>query len=98
MCVLLKKCQAKTITDAWELLHMKLTKHGHKTKNFILDNDCSNDMKPTLTKNNESYQLMPPNMHCRNAAEHAIHTFKITVWQVLPPVTQNFPYQNGTDC
>ena len=32
----LKNCQAKTITEAWESLHEKLTKHGHETKKSSL--------------------------------------------------------------
>ena len=98
LCAPLKNRQAKSITEAWTQLHERLTKHGHETKHFILDNMCSSDLKLALIKNDKKYELTPPNIHRRNAAERAIHTFKITVWQVLPPVTQNFPYQNGTDC
>ena len=76
LCAPLKNRQAKTITEAWTYLHDKLTKHGHETKNFILDNECSNDLKMALKKNNKTYELTPPNMHRRNAAERAIRTFK----------------------
>ena len=72
----LKNRQAKTIVEAWESLHARLTQHGHTTKNFVLDNECSNDMKAALKKHNKQYQLTPPNIHRRNAAERAIRTFK----------------------
>ena len=41
----LKNRQAKTIADAWESLHQRLTQSGHVTKNFVLDNECSNELK-----------------------------------------------------
>ena len=45
LAVPMKNRQAKTITESWETLHNKLTKLGYGTKNFILDNECSNDLK-----------------------------------------------------
>lgn len=72
----LKNRQAKSITDAWEALHKQLTKHRHATKNFILDNEYSTEMKQALSKNNKDYKLTPPHMHRRNAAKRAIRTFK----------------------
>ena len=47
----LKNRQAKSITDACKTLHAPITKHGHVTRNFILDNECSVDLKQALTKN-----------------------------------------------
>ena len=59
----IKNRQAKTLVDAWKKLHTNLTRHGHPTRHFILDNECSNDLKAALTKHNKSYELTPPNMH-----------------------------------
>ena len=72
----LKNRQAKTILDAWEILHTELTKHGHPTKNFVLDNECSIELKAALRKNNRNFELTPPNVHRRNAAERATRTLK----------------------
>ena len=72
----LKKRKAKTLVDAWESLHKRLTTHGHTTKYFVLDNECSSDLKMALKKHKKEYELTPPNMHRRNAAERAICTFK----------------------
>ena len=91
MCAPLKNQQAKTITEAWELLHSRLTKHGHETKNFILDNECSNDLKLALEKNKKNYGLTPPNIHRRNAAERAIRTFKNHCMADFATCDQNFP-------
>ena len=59
LCAPLKNRQAKTITEAWESLHSRTRKHGHETKNFILDNECSNDLKLALKKNKKNYELNP---------------------------------------
>ena len=71
-----KTRQAKELVDTWKLLYNDLTKNGHKTKAFIMDNECSSEMKNALKKYNLEYQLVPPEIHHRNAAERAIRTFK----------------------
>ena len=60
----LKNRNANTIKEAWIFLFAKLTKHGHKTKMFILDNEFSSKLKDTLKSNNLKYQLVPPNVLC----------------------------------
>ena len=87
----LKNRQAKTIADAWELLHNRLTSHGHPTKNFLLDNECSLDLKQALTKNKKQYELTPPNIHRRNAAERAIRTFKNHCMAGFASCDKDFP-------
>ena len=37
------------------------------------------------------FQLVPPDMHWRNAAEHAIRSFKAHFFAVLAGVASNFP-------
>ena len=41
-----------------------------------MDNEASSDMKYSMTKHKISFQLAPPHIHRRNAAERAIRTFK----------------------
>ena len=89
----LKNRQAKTLTDAWELFHQQLTQHGHPTKNFILDNECSTELKQALTKHNKKYELTPPNIHRRNAAERAIQTFKNHLMAGFTTCDKIFPLQ-----
>ena len=72
----LKTRQASEIAKVWQCLYDKLTKHGNEIKNFILDNEFSHDLRLALKKNKISFQLVPPNVHRRNAAERAIRTFK----------------------
>ena len=68
----IKNRQSKTIVEAWENLHGKLTMHGHETKNFILDNESRMNLKTVLNKNGKTYELLPPNMQRMNSAERAI--------------------------
>ena len=71
----IKNRQAKTLTTAWETLYQRLTNTGHKTKHFILDNEISGELKKAFNKYNVSFELTPPHMHRRNAAERAIRTY-----------------------
>ena len=87
----IKNRQAQEITKAWNVLHSKLTMHGHVTKKYLLDNECSNDLKLALVKENLKYELAPPNMHRRNAAERAIRTFKNHFLSGLATCPPHFP-------
>ena len=83
--------QAKTIANAWEELHNRLTNNGHETKKFILDNECSMELKTALKKHNKSYERTPPHVHRRNAAERAIRTFKNHLLAGFATCDGNFP-------
>ena len=83
----------KTITDTWSMLHSKLTKHGHETKYFILDNKVRATLKGALSKQDKTYELTPPNIHTQNAAERAICTFKNHLKSGLATCDPKFPLQ-----
>ena len=87
----LKTRQATEITAAWTALHQRISQHGHEVKHFILDNEFSNELKQALKKNKISYQLVPPNVHRRNAAERAIKTFKAHFLAGLATCDPDFP-------
>ena len=87
----LKNRQAKTLADAWKKLNDRLTQHGHVTKNFVLDNECSAELKTALRKHNKQYELTPPNVHRRNAAERAIRTFKNHLMAGFATCDKEFP-------
>ena len=72
----LKSRQGKKIADAFHATFKKLTKHGHATKLFILDNECSNDLKLAILNTNSTFELVLRHQHRRNAAERAIRTAK----------------------
>ncbi|KAL7549690.1 hypothetical protein ACHAWF_012953 [Thalassiosira exigua] len=59
----------------------------------LLDNEASEAFCDLITKNwKHKFQLVPPNMHQRNAAERAIRTFKAHFLSILAGVApNNFP-------
>ena len=57
-------------------MHTYLTQQGFKPRTHWLDNEAAQIMKYFDTDNDVTYQLVPPGMHRRNAAERCIRTFK----------------------
>jgi hypothetical protein len=58
----------------------------------ILDNKASSANKEAITfKWNATFQLVPPDMHCHNQAERAIHTFKDHFLAIPASVNLAFP-------
>jgi hypothetical protein len=68
--------KSATLLAAYKTLHQKLTARGMRPKIQILDNECSEELKSFLQDQSIAYQLAPPGVHRRNAAERAIRTFK----------------------
>ena len=66
------------ILPAYTKLAIELTTKGFKTKVHWLDNEASRALKNYNKNQQINYQLTPPHIHCRNAAERAIQTWKIT--------------------
>jgi hypothetical protein len=87
----LKSRQAGEIKKAWEVLHAQLAKRGTAPKMYILDNEASNELKNAMIKHNLTYQLAPPHIHRRNAAERAIRTFKNHLLAGLASADPDFP-------
>ena len=58
---------------------------------YILDNEISKDFKEALKKYNITFQLTPPHIHQRNAAERAICTFKNHFLAGLASCDPKFP-------
>ena len=55
----------------------RLADRGNHVEVQILDNEVSAYFKKTIVKDwCATYQLVPPNVHRRNVAERAIHTFR----------------------
>ena len=69
----------------------RLERNSHKTNLHIMDNEASNFLKHSLIKNNITYQLVPPHLHQRNMAEHAIQTFKAHFISCLCTTPLTFP-------
>ena len=53
-----------------------LCSHGLEPHLHVLDNECYQHLKDYILEENEGFQLVPPHLYRRNAAERAIQTFK----------------------
>ena len=87
----LKSREGISIVNAFEKLTDILIKKGLQPRLQILDNEASTQLKEAITKRNITYQLAPPHIHRRNAAERAIRTFKNHLIAGLSSVDPTFP-------
>ena len=65
----IKNRQAKTLVDAWTVLNNRFSTAGLKPSTWIMDNECSSDLKAALHQAQITFQLVPPHQHCANVAE-----------------------------
>ena len=79
------------IVKAYRKILARLIKAGLKPKLQRFDNECSELLKSYMDSENIDYQLVPPGMHRRNAAERAIRTFKNHFIAGLASVDPEFP-------
>ena len=87
----IKNRQATTLTTAWKIIHDRLVTAGVAPKSYIMDNECSADLKIALAKADVKYQLVPPHIHRANKAERAIQTFKSHLKAGLASLDPDFP-------
>ncbi len=77
---------------AYNAIMTRLAAHGLAADLQILDNEASADYKHTITVTWQvKFQLVPPDMHCRNQVERAIRTFKDHFLAILAGVDSTFP-------
>ena len=76
---------------AYKQLHQMLTKRGFQPRLQLLDNEAPKELKTFLDTQHIQYQLVPPHVHRRNAAERAIRTFKEQFVAGLCSTDKNFP-------
>jgi hypothetical protein len=86
-----KNRTAKCILAAYQTVHQRLCNAGRTPNLQRLDNECSTILKTFLTDNDIDFQLVPPGVHRRNAAERAIQTFQNHFIAGLCSVDKNFP-------
>ena len=72
-------------------IHDKLAKQETLPSIYIIDNEASLELKNTLRKKQVTYQLVPPHVHRRNAAERAIRTFKNHLLTILAGADKEYP-------
>ena len=79
------------IIKAYLSLIQQLKAAGIQPKKQILDNEASKEYKKTIRACGMTYELVPPDMHRRNAAKKAIQTFKDHFVAILSGVDESFP-------
>ena len=78
-------------TNAYEEIYNMLKQRCQKPQLHWLDSEACKTLKKFITKEQMQYQLTPPHIHKRNAAERAICTFKNHFISGLCSVDKNFP-------
>lgn len=87
----IKSCRANDIINAYKVIHAKLVAAGLRPQLQRLDNECSEVLKAYMRAQDVTFQLVPPGVHCRNATEQAIRTFKNHFIAGLCSVDKYFP-------
>jgi hypothetical protein len=72
----MKSKTSNAILNAYKAAHATLVAAGLKPRLQYLDNEASTALKSFLHSSDIDFQLAPPGIHRRNAAERAIRTFK----------------------
>jgi hypothetical protein len=88
----MKSKTATEILNAYKQAHAVLTAAGLCPQLQQLDNnEASTLLKQFMKKEAVDFQLVPPGVHHRNAAEHAICTFKNHLIAGLCSTDKDFP-------
>jgi hypothetical protein len=87
----MKNCTSGKMNQAYQVLLDQLKSAGIKPMRHILDNECSDEFKATIKKNEMTYQLVPLHDHQRNIAETAIKVFKAHFISILCGTDTDFP-------
>ena len=72
----LKSRRDNDTPNTYQEIYSLLREQGLHPQLHWLDNKVSKVLKQFITLEEVQYQLAPPHIHCCNAAEHAIQTFK----------------------
>ena len=67
-----------------------LCSRGLEPQLHVLNNECSQHLKYYMLEENEGFQLVPPHLYLRDAAEQAIQTFKNHFIAGLVSIHNNF--------
>ena len=69
----LDNLQGRTIQYAWLATHAKLQANGYSPQLYIINEECSEDMKEAFTKHAVNFQRVPPHNNRCNASKCVIH-------------------------
>ena len=93
----MKSKTGPAILAAYKRVHKIFCAAGLRPQLQRLDNDCSAALKEFMTAEGVDFQLVPPHVHRRNAAERAIRTFKNHFIAGLCSTDKAFPSTCGID-
>ena len=68
----LKNRNAQSIVEAWQSLYNRFRKGGATITLWILDNECSSDLKRAFINEDMTWQRVPPHQHRANDTEREI--------------------------
>ena len=78
--------------EAYKSIMTRLRKNGMNVNLKILDNEASSKFKHLITEYlGIKHQMVPPDIHRRNAEEREIHTFKAQFLSILVGIAPDFP-------
>ena len=90
----LKSRSTRDLIEAYQAIFTRWKDTGVIQPNWhVLDNEAPNDLKRAIRENGCTVELVPPDMHRRNAAERAIQTWKGHFISILSGLADNFPIQ-----
>jgi hypothetical protein len=87
----LKTRHGNEILRGYQKLYTHLTNRGFKPTTHWLDNEAPTALKEFNKSEQVDYQLVPPQVHRRNAAERAIQTWKNHLVSRICSTDTNFP-------
>ena len=87
----MKNCTNEVILSAYQRVISLLKYRGLQTKLQKLDNEASQVLQQYMVEEHIDFQLVPPGLHRRNAAERAIRTFKNHFIAGLCTTAADFP-------
>ena len=87
----MKNCSSPELLKGYTTIHNLLSERGLAPKMHYLDNQCPKVLQKFMIDKDERFQLVPPHLHRRNLAEHAIQTFKNHFIAGLASVNKKFP-------
>jgi hypothetical protein len=87
----MKNRSAAELVRAYQQIHDTLTSRGLRPQAQRLDNEAPGPLQQFLRDAHVDFQLAPPHVHRRNAAERAIQTFKNHFVAGLSSTDEQFP-------
>ena len=87
----LKSRGEQELLRVYSTLHTHLSNRGITPQVQMLDNECPDGLKQVMQNSGVAFQLVPLHLHCTNAAERSISTYKDHLIAGLSICDPSFP-------